>query len=69
MGNANGARLYNIFHSYAVSGIVLFVGVMSDIDILIQVGVIWTAHIAFDRLIGYGLKYATGFKDTHLHKV
>ena len=30
---------------------------------------IWVAHIGFDRALGYGLKYATAFKDTHLGKV
>jgi hypothetical protein len=28
---------------------------------------IWTAHIGFDRMLGYGLKYPTRFKDTHLN--
>jgi hypothetical protein len=27
---------------------------------------IWASHIAFDRLVGYGLKYPTQFGDTHL---
>ena len=27
---------------------------------------IWAAHIGFDRMLGYGLKYPTGFGDTHL---
>jgi len=27
---------------------------------------IWTAHIAMDRALGYGLKYPTSFKKTHL---
>lgn len=26
-------------------------------------------HIGFDRALGYGLKYPTGFKDTHLQRV
>jgi hypothetical protein len=26
-------------------------------------------HIGIDRAIGYGLKYPTGFKDTHLQRV
>jgi hypothetical protein len=30
---------------------------------------IWIAHIGLDRAIGYGLKYPTGFRDTHLGKV
>jgi hypothetical protein len=27
------------------------------------------AHIGFDRTLGYGLKYPTFFKDTHLQRV
>jgi len=27
------------------------------------------AHIGFDRALGYGLKYPSGFKDTHLGRV
>lgn len=30
---------------------------------------IWLAHIGFDRMAGYGLKYPTFFKDTHLQRV
>jgi hypothetical protein len=32
----------------------------------VGMALIWTTHIAFDRLLGYGLKYPTYFKDTHL---
>jgi hypothetical protein len=31
-----------------------------------QVAAIWIAHIAFDRLLGFGLKFPEGFKPTHL---
>ena len=34
-----------------------------------QIALIWGAHIGIDRLFGYGLKYPTGFKDTHLGRV
>jgi hypothetical protein len=27
---------------------------------------IWVAHIGFDRMLGFGLKYPSRFKDTHL---
>src|SRR6267378_8432946 len=30
---------------------------------------IWLAHIGFDRALGFGLKYPTHFKDTHLQHV
>ncbi len=34
-----------------------------------QLALIWTAHIALDRLLGFGLKYPTFFKDTHLQHI
>jgi hypothetical protein len=33
---------------------------------LLSIALIWVAHIGFDRALGYGLKYATAFKHTHL---
>jgi hypothetical protein len=30
------------------------------------VALVWTAHIGVDRAVGYGLKYSTAFKHTHL---
>jgi len=30
---------------------------------------ILAAHIAAARALGYGLKYASGFKDTHLGRI
>ena len=45
------------------------IGVLADSDAALQVGLIWTAHIGIDRAIGYGLKYRTGFKDTHMQRV
>jgi hypothetical protein len=30
------------------------------------VPLVWSAHIGFDRLLGYGLKYPSSFGDTHL---
>ena len=32
-------------------------------------GLIWIAHVGFDRALGYGLKYASGFGDTHLGRI
>jgi hypothetical protein len=33
------------------------------------VAIIWFSHIAFDRMLGFGLKYPTFFKDTHLQHI
>ncbi|MEO6206023.1 MAG: DUF4260 family protein, partial [Mycobacteriales bacterium] len=30
---------------------------------------LWFAHIGMDRGLGYGLKYATDFKHTHLGRI
>ena len=35
----------------------------------IPYALIWLAHIGFDRALGFGLKYPTFFKDTHLQHV
>ena len=36
---------------------------------LLAYALIWISHIGFDRLLGYGLKYPTQFRDTHLQHV
>ena len=35
-------------------------------DAVVLAGTVLFFHSAFDRVMGYGLKYATGFRDTHL---
>jgi len=32
----------------------------------VLVALVWAGHIGADRLVGYGLKYPTGFAHTHL---
>lgn len=64
-----GAKLYNLFHNYIIPIILILMGVALSINLLVLLGLIWTAHIGMDRMIGYGLKYPTGFKDTHLTRV
>ena len=34
-----------------------------------KLALIWIAHIAFDRAMGFGLKYGTHFSDTHVGRV
>ena len=42
---------------------------MADSETAAKVALIWLAHIGMDRLLGYGLKYPSAFKDTHLQRV
>jgi hypothetical protein len=59
-----GAASYNLVHNYVVPigvGVLLHASGRS-----FAIPLIWVAHIGFDRMMGYGLKYPTGFGDTHL---
>lgn len=61
-----GARTYNAFHNHLIPILLGFAGVIVEFQILTAISTIWVAHIGIDRALGYGLKYQTGFKDTHL---
>lgn len=64
-----GAKLYNIFHTYVISLLIIFFSLIFSNSTLLAVGIIWTAHIGMDRMVGYGLKYPTHFKDNHLNRL
>jgi hypothetical protein len=66
---ALGATLYNFGHNYSIPALLLVIGVSSNTRLLIAAGIIWTAHVALDRALGYGLKLPSGFKDTHLGRI
>jgi hypothetical protein len=44
-------------------------GMIFASPVVVAVALIWFAHIGMDRTVGYGLKYPTSFKDTHLQRV
>jgi hypothetical protein len=68
-GPRTGAVAYNAVHTYVAPVALGAVGLVADGDVAVQVALIWIAHIGIDRLLGYGLKYPTEFKDTHLNRV
>jgi hypothetical protein len=68
-GPAAGALTYDAVHTYVVPVALGVIGVVGEYDTATQVALIWLVHIGADRLLGYGLKYPTGFKDTHLQRV
>jgi len=65
-GPKAGAFLYNTFHHYAVAIIVSMAGLILPDNNLLLCGLVLAGHSAFDRMLGYGLKYDTGFHNTHL---
>jgi hypothetical protein len=64
-----GAALYNAFHTYALPAVVGALGMIFASLVAMAVALIWFAHIGLDRTVGYGLKYPSSFKDTHLQRV
>ena len=68
-GNSIGAIVYNVVHSYPLPAALAVYGWLSGNPLALQLALIWFAHIGGDRLVGYGLKYPSAFKDTHLGRV
>lgn len=64
-----GAALYNAAHFYGLPLALGLAALAGGWLPGVALALIWTAHIGMDRAIGYGLKYASGFKDTHLGRV
>ena len=64
-----GAALYNLAHTLFIPLTLLAAALYLQHPTAEAVALIWIAHIAFDRLLGYGLKYPTHFKDTHLQRI
>jgi hypothetical protein len=61
-----GAYTYNFLHFRLVATIVALYAVTYGNDYWKLAAIILFAHISFDRMIGYGLKYTNGFDKTHL---
>jgi hypothetical protein len=68
-GNRTGAVAYDLAHFEGWPIALGVVGVLADSGLAIQLALIWLSHIGIDRAIGYGLKYPSAFKDTHLQRV
>lgn len=64
-----GAALYNAAHLYACGLVLALIGLLAGWPALIAGGAIWMAHVGADRALGYGLKEASGFQDTHLGRI
>lgn len=67
-GNRVGALFYNLGHTYLSPGLLAFAAWLAGADAGLDVALIWVAHIGFDRMLGYGLKYSGGFRMTHLSR-
>ncbi|EMA46699.1 DUF4260 domain-containing protein [Halococcus saccharolyticus] len=66
VGPRLGSLTYNVVHTYTLPLALGSIGYWGDIRLALLVALIWIGHIGVDRFVGYGLKFETGFKDTHL---
>ena len=64
-----GAVTYDLAHTEVLPVTLAVVGVVADAETAVQLALIWLAHIGADRLLGYGLKYPSAFRPTHLQRV
>jgi hypothetical protein len=65
-GPGVGAATYNVAHHRALAVVVWLMGWWLAQPLLLAAGGILFAHASIDRVFGYGLKLAAGFKHTHL---
>lgn len=66
-GPRPGSYVYNAAHSYV--GPALLAVAMIGTGGTLAIPMIWAAHSGIDRLLGYGLKYPSAFRDTHLGSI
>lgn len=64
-----GAVAYDLVHTTLGPAVLALAGWSGVVPLGLELGVIWLAHLGLDRAIGFGLKYPSGFSDTHLDRV
>ena len=69
LGLRLGTSLYNLFHVLVAPLLLIALSIFYKQLWLLPYGLIWTAHIGADRLLGFGLKYPTRFQDTHFQRL
>ncbi len=68
-GAALGAVTYNVVHTYTLPMILYMGGLLTERSGWMAIAIIWAAHIGFDRVLGFGLKYPEEFRATHFGRV
>ncbi len=68
-GSNTGAGIYNLWHHKGLAILLGVIGLILNDQILQLTGIILFSHASFDRILGYGLKYKSGFKLTHLGEI
>lgn len=64
-----GASVYNGLHATVGPAALALLALACGWPLGVSLALIWAAHIQFDRALGYGLKFFSGFGDTHLGRI
>lgn len=65
-GPRAGAITYNLVHTLTFGIAVYIAGYLAHAAAVELAGAVLIGHSAFDRVVGYGLKYPDSFAHTHL---
>jgi hypothetical protein len=68
-GDRVGSAAYDAAHTTVLPLALGVAGVLAGSDLSVQLALIWLTHVGVDRAVGYGLKYPSGFRDTHQQRV
>ncbi|HZB04456.1 MAG TPA: DUF4260 domain-containing protein [Actinomycetota bacterium] len=68
-GPGTGAVVYNLGHTTVLPLGLLLGGVIGSNELVLSVALVWLTHLGMDRMMGFGLKRASGFGDTHLGRI
>jgi hypothetical protein len=64
-----GSITYNAAHNLVLPLVLLGLGWWTGTAWLVLAGGVFLTHIGLDRVLGYGLKLPTDFRDTHLGRI
>ncbi len=67
-GQRVGVAAYNTVHTYVWPLALAAIGLVGPAPLL-ELALIWAAHIGVDRALGYGLRYRFDSKDTTITRV
>ena len=68
-GPLPGSITYNAAHNLVLPLALIGLGWWTGTGWLVLAGAVFTAHVGLDRVLGYGLKLPTDFRDTHLGRI
>lgn len=65
----SGAICYNLLHNFVIGIAFYLLGIYFHSVECQVIGSVLFSHSAFDRMLGFGLKYSDDFNNTHLERI